>query len=250
MGAAPEVVRVLEEHPALLDEGPESDHAAAAAALVAPARTLAPGYWRPGDGMGPEHPALGILVLEGLMTRDVAVAHTTCGELVGPGELLRPWDDFGRHAPMPFEVEWKVLQSARLAVLDRGFLTGAASWPSLLAAICSRAIERSHALALHVAIHCIQRVDVSIVVLLWHLADRFGTVTSDGVVVPTHLTHADVARLVGARRPSVTAALGELARRGWVVRRADGSWLLEHEPPADMQEMLLRRRHRLRATGS
>jgi hypothetical protein len=36
---------------------------------------------------------------------------------------------------------------------------------------------------------------------------------------------------VGARRPTVSTALSELAERDELVRRADGSWLLRGDPP-------------------
>ena len=64
------------------------------------------------------------------------------------------------------------------------------------------------------------------VYLLTHLASRRGRVTPGGVVLSLPLTHATLAQLVGARRPSVTAAFGELAREGICVPRGQGTWLL------------------------
>ncbi len=49
--------------------------------------------------------------------------------------------------------------------------------------------------------------------LLWHLADRWGRVRSEGVVLPLRLTHSVLADLVAARRPTVTTSLSELARQ-------------------------------------
>jgi CRP/FNR family cyclic AMP-dependent transcriptional regulator len=67
--------------------------------------------------------------------------------------------------------------------------------------------------------------------LFWHLAERWGRVSGDGVVVPLALTHRILGQLVGARRPTVSTALSELAERGELVRRSDGSWLLRGDPP-------------------
>jgi hypothetical protein len=67
--------------------------------------------------------------------------------------------------------------------------------------------------------------------LFWHLAERWGRVTGDGVIVPLALTHRILGQLVGARRPTVSTALSELAERGELVRRPDGSWLLRGDPP-------------------
>jgi hypothetical protein len=37
--------------------------------------------------------------------------------------------------------------------------------------------------------------------------------------------------MVGARRPSVTTALGQLIARGAIERRPDGGWILHGQPP-------------------
>jgi hypothetical protein len=37
--------------------------------------------------------------------------------------------------------------------------------------------------------------------------------------------------MVGARRPSVTTALGQLMARGEIERRSDGEWLLRGAAP-------------------
>lgn len=98
-----------------------------------------------------------------------------------------------------FEVSWRVIRPARLALLDREFVTVAARWPVVMQTIMVRAIGRSHALALSVAINNLQHVELRSLVLFWHLADRFGRVTTEGTLVPITLTHSDIAELIGAR---------------------------------------------------
>jgi CRP-like cAMP-binding protein len=234
-------VQLLNEDRSLLELIPPSQQPAATRAVTAPAYRVSPGAWRPrtlvADGPRP----FGLLVLDGLLLRDVVVANTTCGELVGAGELLRPWDTFGERAPTPVEIEWKVLTPARVALLDHDFAKVLALWPSLVNAFVDRAIERSHSLALHVAIHCIRRVDISLLVLFAHLADRFGKVTPDGITLDIDLTHEDLGKLVGATRQSVSTALGALAKRGALLRREDRTWLLTAEPPEELESMLSRR---------
>jgi hypothetical protein len=39
--------------------------------------------------------------------------------------------------------------------------------------------------------------------------------------------------VVGARRPSVTTALGRLQEQGLIARLPDGGWLLHGAPPED-----------------
>jgi CRP-like cAMP-binding protein len=85
------------------------------------------------------------------------------------------------------------------------------------------------------ALSHLNRVDVRLLAFFWHLADRWGRVGPEGVIVPLRLTHRTLAQLVGAQRPSVTTALGALAGEGRVTRRDDGTWLLHGEPPADLR---------------
>jgi hypothetical protein len=74
-------------------------------------------------------------------------------------------------------------------------------------------------------------VDRRLTALFWHLADRWGRVSINGVIVPLALTHRMLGQLVGARRPTVSTALSKLADRGELVRQPDASWLLRGDPP-------------------
>jgi CRP/FNR family transcriptional regulator, cyclic AMP receptor protein len=49
--------------------------------------------------------------------------------------------------------------------------------------------------------------------------------------MPVSLSHPMLGQIVGARRPTVSSALGVLAREQRVRRGADGGWLLLGEPP-------------------
>jgi hypothetical protein len=66
----------------------------------------------------------------------------------------------------------------------------------------------------------------------WDLADRWGRMTPSGIHLPLQLTHETLARLVGGRRPTISLALRDLAERGVVARRPDGSWLLTAAGPS------------------
>ncbi len=226
----------------ILDEDPELGQALSAEQFqdarrhaVSEVRELPIGVHSPAD-VGDER-LLGLLILDGLIIRQVLVAERRCGELVGAGSLLRPWDALDEHAPMPLEIRWRVIQPVRLALLDDRIVSVAAHWPRLMQAIVRRAVERSHTLAFNVAIHCLQHVDLRLLVLFWHLADRFGRVTADGVIVPLKLTHTDLAELVGAQRPSVSTGLAELQRQGKLVRAPDRTWRLLGDPPEELLDV-------------
>lgn len=88
-------------------------------------------------------------------------------------------------------------------------------------------------MALAIAHH--QRVDDRVLLTLWHVAERWGRVGRDAVLVDLPLSHQRLADLVGAHRPSVTSALGELSKAGRVSRRHSGEWLLHGEPPEQLR---------------
>jgi CRP-like cAMP-binding protein len=218
-------VYVLDHDAGLRSVLAEPERARARQHAVAGVIELPTGDWFP-DTDDAAVAELGLLVLEGLLIRDVTVADARCGELIGPGTLLRPQDNRGTDAPMQHEVGWRIVEPTRLALLDRRFLRVAAHWPSLITALVSRSTERAHNLGVMVSIHSLKRVDTRLLAYFWHLADRFGKVTADGVMIPLALTHRQLALLVGAQRPSVTSALGTLAERDLLRRDERGNWLL------------------------
>jgi CRP-like cAMP-binding protein len=127
-------------------------------------------------------------------------------------------------------VRWTALAETRLAILDRRFMARAARHPEIATMLLHRLTERSQRLAITQAISQLTRVDRRLLALFWHLAERWGRVSRDGVVVPLALSHRILGQLVGARRPTVSSAISELARRGELLRRDDGSWLLAGDP--------------------
>jgi CRP/FNR family transcriptional regulator, cyclic AMP receptor protein len=226
------VVRVLREDPDLLRDVSPAEVERAREAAIAPTVTVAPGRWAaPTDGARyGRH--LGLLVLSGLATRTVSLAGAESPELVGAGDLIRPWDDHeGDVASVGFRSSWTVLTPLTVAVLDDAFCRTICRWPEVVSALVGRTVQRTRWLSVHMALSHLQRVDARLLLLLWHLADRWGRVRRDGVELPLRLTHAQLAKLVGAQRPSVTVALRGLAESGRVVREARGGWLLSGPPP-------------------
>jgi CRP/FNR family cyclic AMP-dependent transcriptional regulator len=198
-------------------------------ALAVHAVTLEAGPWQPLEERWPVAPMLGLLVLEGVVTRDIVFAGRTTTELLGSGDVLRPWEDDVQFDPLPFAVGWHVHEPTRVAVLDGRVALASARWPVLAGALSRRHVRRARSLAFQLAIAQLPRVDDRLLVLLWALAERWGRVSPQGVRLPLALPHRTLATLVGARRPSVTTALSGLARDGLVERTEDG-WLLHGDP--------------------
>ena len=113
-----------------------------------------------------------------------------------------------------------------MAVLGDELLPALRGWPSLAAALVARAARRAARVELQRGISQLPRVEDRLLALLGHLAERFGRIAGDGVVVPVGLTHEMLGRMVGARRPTVSLALKHLDQDGAVLRRGDGAWLL------------------------
>jgi CRP/FNR family transcriptional regulator, cyclic AMP receptor protein len=225
-------IRLLEAQPDLGEGLSPQDEADARRHVVAVLEDVPPGTWDPRTTYALDQAFIGLLVIEGTLSRDVELGGRRCSELLGPGDLLRPWDyDEGEATSVPCESAWTVLEPARLAVLDGRFARTACRYPELVAKLIGRTLRRSRWLSILLTISSMPRVDARVQALFWHLADRWGRVTLDGVVVPVRLTHEMIGRLVGAHRPSVTTALSELTRSGRIARIPEG-WLLRGDPPS------------------
>lgn len=217
-------VRLVQADPELFANLPAAARREAAAVAVAPRLGLHTGRWTPpGD---PRSGALGLLVIEGLLLRSVRVGPHPRSEIVGPGDLLRPWEANGSDASIPVQADWEVVEPATLAVLDRRVSEALCRWPEVVSAIVGRAVTRSRWLSLQLAITDIRKIEDRLLLLFWHLADRWGRTSPDGVIVPVRLTHAVIAQIVGAQRPTVTTGLQRLVRRGALRRTPDRTWLL------------------------
>ena len=79
-------------------------------------------------------------------------------------------------------------------------------------------------------------IEKRLVILFWHLADRWGKVTPEGVRITLPLSHGMIAKLVGSRRPTVTTAMGKLRDEG-VVEKVDDGWVLRGPPPEDLRNV-------------
>ena len=196
---------------------------------------LSPGAWDAAAAQEPAEHHRGFLIVDGLLSRTVEVLGRRCVELVGHGDVMRPWrwDDEGSHVRA--EIGWTVLEPTRLAVLDHELVRRIVPWPQLGLELFNRGTRRAHHLAVALAIAHHQRVDDRLLLTLWHLAERWGRVHPDGIVVPLPLGHQRLADLVGAQRQSVTTAMGGLTRDGSVSRRDDGNWVLHGDPPEELR---------------
>jgi CRP/FNR family transcriptional regulator, cyclic AMP receptor protein len=225
----------------LAEELDEASLAAAARSIRARLLTVSPGDWKSANDVRPIR--LGLLILSGILTRTVVVGGEPSAEILGCGDVLRPWDDNDQVEALAARVDWRVLETTRLAVLDDAFLESAAPWPQITGALFARAVRRASTQAALASAAHVKRVDVRLIGLLWHLAERWGRVTIDGIVIPVPLTHGQIAAVVGAQRPSVTTAFKRLAERGVVSRDPSGAFVLATERAREeLEQQLIGRR--------
>lgn len=204
-----------------------------------PVRELPTGRWDPASDLPASARAFGALILDGLILHELAVEDRSSLQLLGPGDLLAA----GPHAGVPgLHGTWTCAAPTRIAVLDGHLLVALHRWPQIAEGIFGRGTEQLARLTRQLAIGQLPNVEQRLLAIFRLLAERWGRVIADGVVVPLALTHSLLGRLVGAQRPTVTLALTQLAKEERLTRRADRSWLLPGDSLAAIKPAAAARR--------
>lgn len=195
--------------------------------LVAQLVSVRAGCWRPTAELNDPGPGfLGLLIIGGTICRHTELDGTISVEVLGPGDVIRPWDDAAELLDGEVQVDWFVLRHTDLVLVDRTCALRAARWPEIASSLMGRFGRRIESLSVQLTISHVIGVDMRLELLMRQIAARWGRVTSDGIVVPLELTNEMIGRIIGARRPSVSGAVTDLSRRGHLERSADGTWLL------------------------
>jgi CRP-like cAMP-binding protein len=165
----------------------------------------------------------GALVVSGMLVSHLRVGEQAGMRILGPGDVVSA-------GTVPASIllvdsGCRAVSITQLAVLGKDVLVGAHRWPRLVAGLHARTAEQIERVAVQLAICQLPRVEDRLLALFWLLAEQWGRVTPGGTVLPLALTHETLGALVGARRPTVTLALGDLSERGAVLRQGR-AWLL------------------------
>lgn len=221
------IVQLLDCDPDLAEGMAEEERAIAAQALPVRIASLRKGVWNPA-GTPPEPGDLGYLLVDGLVVRRIEVAQGASIELLGRGELLRPWQE---DASSFCRASWEVVEAATVAQLTAQLTRCICQWPALVSNLVDRGIRRSRALAADAAAANIIGLEERLLTALWQLAETWGEAKTDGVHLSIRLPHRLLAEMTGARRPSITSALAELKSSGRLRSASNGSWVLRGDPP-------------------
>ncbi len=222
-------VGVLDADPDLGARINEDDWPIAARQAVAAGYDLETGEWCwPPEGLDA---GFGALIVRGLLLLRVDLGGRAHAELLGPGDVVSPWEGIDANLDT-CRLEARIVAPTRIALLDRRFALRTARWPELHVALMARVVGRARQLALQSAINSLPRIEQRLEMTLWQLAYRFGRVTPNGTALKLPITHAQLAEMVGAQRPSVSVALGRLREHGRVASIQGNGWLLLGEPPS------------------
>ncbi len=177
--------------------------------------------------------AFAAAVLDGVVAHRMGLGAQTGLRLLAPGDIVL------RAAAAPAGAlecsSYEAVGATQLALLDDKLLFAARSVPRLLAGLLLHLDQQNQRLATQVMICQLQRVEDRVLAMMWQLADSWGRVTPAGTMLAIRLTHQALGELVGARRPTVTLALKQLADRG-ALRRQKLGWLLLERPAAGLDE--------------
>jgi hypothetical protein len=176
--------------------------------------------------------ATGLIVISGLLVRQVALGGVSSTEVVGPSDIIRPREDGLIPDPAAPRARWRVIEELQLGLIDTRATAQIGQWPELSAAVSGRLLRRARALSYLMAAQHFLRVEDRLLATLWHLAGMWGRVTPHGTVIPFRLTHDILAGIIGAQRPTTTTALRSLVAQGKIARDENRFYVLLVRAPS------------------
>ncbi len=205
--------------------------------IVAAAIEVPAGPWQePVAGYG-EGNAYGVLLVDGFVLRTVTMGERGTAQLFGPGDVMQSWPEEDLPSPVSVEVTWTVISRTTLVRLDDRVIALAGRWPSVLRRLAWRASSVAGRVCLQVAIARVPRLEERVLLLFWGLAERWGSMTPGGMLLPIRLTHEAIAALTAASRPPVSSALSQLSRDGQLCRTREG-WRLTSAGEQRLKDVL------------
>lgn len=170
--------------------------------------------------------AFDFLIVDGLVLKETTLARRAALELLGPGDLLAPPLTAARQIESRAVSRYLAHGRASLAAIEVHFRYAAVRWPGIADFLHDRLARQTHHASMHLAMLHLPRIADRVTALFADLAERFGRVTADSILIDLRLTHDLIGGLVGGRRSTVTLALQELASQGLVERLDDDRWKL------------------------
>jgi CRP-like cAMP-binding protein len=171
--------------------------------------------------------AFDFLIVDGVVLKETALARRPALELLGRGDLLAPPLTAARQLESRAVSRYLAHGQVSLAAIEDHIRQAARRWPGIADFLHDRLARQTHHASMHLAMLHLPRIEDRIIALFSDLAERFGHMTADGILIDLPLTHEIIGGLVGSRRPTVSIALHQLASKGIVARLEDDRWKLD-----------------------
>ena len=171
--------------------------------------------------------AFDFLIVEGVVLKETTLARQSALELLGPGDLLAPPLTSARQLEARANSRYLAHGRASLAAVEDQVRQAARRWPGIADFLHDHLARQTHHASMHLAMLHLPRVEDRLIALFSDLAERFGHIAADGILIDLPLTHEIIGGLVASRRPTVTLALQQLASNGMIARLEGDRWKLD-----------------------
>ena len=170
--------------------------------------------------------AFDFLVVDGVVIKQTVLHRRAALELLGVGDVLAPPLTATRQIESRSLSRYLAHGPVSLAALETHFRLAVRRWPDIADYLHDRLGQQTHRASMHLAMLHLPRVEDRITALFADLAERFGRISGDGILVDLPLTHELIGGLVGSRRPTVTLALQKLSTDGTLQSHERNRWIL------------------------
>jgi CRP-like cAMP-binding protein len=221
----PTAVDLLDLDPALAAGIPPEDQDVARRACRGGIVNVPRGRWEVPIAAGERDDRIGLVIVRGMLCREIALRDYHMLELLGPRDVLQLPVATGRPR-LGGSIMFTAAVDTSLVALGASFIRASARWPSLLATLLRRIEAQRQRLAIQGLIVHVPRAEHRILLALSHLADGWGETMEHGVALQLPLTHVLIGQLVASRRSTVTLAIRALEADGYVRRLDHGAWFI------------------------
>jgi CRP/FNR family transcriptional regulator, cyclic AMP receptor protein len=225
VASSPSGTLVLELDPDLAAGIPPEERDVARRACRGGLVNVPHGRWEVPISAGERDDRIGLVIVRGLLCREIALRDHHMLELLGPRDVLQLPVARGRPR-LGGPIRFTAASDTSLVVLGPSFIRASARWPSLLATVVRRIEAQRERLATQGLITHVPRAEHRVLLALSHLADTWGETTEQGTALPLPLTHDLIGQLIAARRSTVTLAISTLEADGYLRRLDYGAWFI------------------------
>ncbi|MGN6872132.1 MAG: Crp/Fnr family transcriptional regulator [Solirubrobacteraceae bacterium] len=171
--------------------------------------------------------AFDFVIVDGVVLKETTLAGRSALELLGRGDLLAPPLTPASQLESRAVSRYLAHEQASLAAIEDHVRQSARRWPGIADFLHDRLARQAHHASMHLAMLHLPRAEDRLIALFADLAERFGHMAADGILIDLPLTHEIIGGLVASRRSTVTLALTRLASNGIIARVEGDRWKLD-----------------------